>query len=191
VLVHGAGGGLGQAVCHVAAALGARVVAVVSTDDKARAARGAGAQVVVRTHAADDPDELDWPARVRAEVAAVDVVVDPVGGRTEESIRLLAPLGRLVVVGFTSGDVAAVRTHRLLHRNVSVVGAAWREYVESDPAHGAHMAAQLDVLLDAGRLRPTIGRAYDWVDAVSAVEDLAAGRILGRVVIRGPDTSAS
>jgi NADPH2:quinone reductase len=188
VLVHGAGGGLGQAVCHVAAALGARVVAVVSTGEKAGAAGSAGAQVVVRTHAPDDPDGSDWPARVRAEVGAVDVVVDPVGGRLEESIRLLSPLGRLVVVGFTSGDVARVRTHRLLHRNVSLMGAAWREYVESDPAHGAQIAARLDALLDSGRLRPTIGRAYDWEDAVSAVEDLAGGRVLGRVVIRGPGT---
>jgi NADPH2:quinone reductase len=190
VLVHGAGGGLGQAVCSVAAALGARVAAVVSTDAKARAARSAGADVVVLTHdpgGSGDVGSATWPAQVRAEVGDVDVVVDPVGGRrVEDSIRLLAPLGRLVIVGFTSGDVASVRIHRLQLGNVDVIGAAWREYVEGHPAHGAQIARQLDALLDTGRLRPSIGRAYDWEDAVSAVDDLDAGRVLGRVVISRP-----
>jgi len=168
----------------VAAALGARVAAVVSTEEKASAARRAGAGVVVLT---GGPGGTDWPARVRAQVGAVDLVVDPVGGpRVHESLRLLAPLGRLVVVGFTSGEIAGVGAGHLLLRNVSLVGAAWREHVSSDPAYAAEVARRLDELIDAGRMRPSVGRAYDWDDAVTAVADLAEGRILGRAVIRAP-----
>jgi NADPH2:quinone reductase len=182
VLVHGAGGGLGQAVCGVATALGARVVGVVSSAAKARAATAAGAAATVVTS-----EHENWPDAVRRSVRSVDLVVDPVGGaRVDESIRLLSPLGRLVVVGFASGEIASVRINRLLLRNVTVLGAAWREYVESHPDHGQQIARGLDGLVEAGRLQPSVGRVYDWKDAGAAFEGLVSGQALGRTVIRMP-----
>ena len=120
VLVHGAAGGVGTAAVQLSRAWGARVVAVVSSDDKAQVARSAGAHEVVAADGFRD---------AVAELTAghgVDVVVDPVGGdRFTDSLRSLAPGGRLLVVGFTAGSIPEVRVNRLLLGNISVVGVGW------------------------------------------------------------------
>src|SRR4051794_9654439 len=116
VLVHGAAGGVGTATLQVAKGLGARTIAVVSSDDKERVAREAGADEVVRS---DGP----WKDAVKA-LGGADVIVDPVGGdRFTDSLRSLREEGRLVVVGFTGGSIPEVRVNRLLLNNVDVVGA--------------------------------------------------------------------
>src|ERR687886_2368332 len=112
VLVHGAAGGVGTAALQVAKGLGARTIAVVSTEEKERVARDAGADEVVRSDGA-------WKDQAR-EVSGggVDVVLDPVGGdRFTDSLRSLGEGGRLVVVGFTAGAIPEVRVNRLLLNN--------------------------------------------------------------------------
>ena len=121
MLVHGAAGGVGTAALQVAKGLGARTIAVVSTDAKERVAREAGADEVVR---ADGP----WKDAVK-ELGGADVVLDPVGGdRFTDSLRCLSEDGRAIVVGFTAGSIPEVRVNRLLLNNVSVVGAGWGAY---------------------------------------------------------------
>jgi len=113
VLVHGAAGGIGTASIQVAKAFGAgRVVAVVSTEAKGEIARQAGA------------DEVVFADGFRDDVGrSIDVVVDPVGGdRFTDSLRVLREEGRLLVIGFTAGDIPVVKVNRLLLNNVSVVG---------------------------------------------------------------------
>src|SRR5689334_17642001 len=106
VLVQGAAGGVGTASLQVAKGLGARTIAVVSTDDKERVAREAGADEVVRS---DGP----WKDQVKA-LGGADVVIDPVGGdRFLDSLRSLREEGRLVVVGFTGGSIPEVKVNRL------------------------------------------------------------------------------
>src|SRR5439155_8836656 len=107
VLVQGGAGGVGTASIQVAKGLGARTIAVVSSDDKERVAREAGADEVVRSDGA-------WKDEVK-ELGGADVVIDPVGGdRFLDSIRSLREEGRLVVVGFTGGSIPEVKVNRLL-----------------------------------------------------------------------------
>src|SRR3954469_5506777 len=116
VLVHGAAGGVGTATLQVAKGLGARTIAVVSSDDKERVAREAGADEVVRS---DGP----WKDAVK-ELGGADVLSHPVGGDLFlDSLRSLREAGRLVVVGFTGGSIPEVKVNRLLLNNVEVVGA--------------------------------------------------------------------
>jgi len=181
VLVHGAGGGLGVAVIQVAKALGARVVGVAGEGAKADMAAAAGAEVVVA------PGE-GWPDAVRdATGGGVDVVVDPVGAdRFDDSIRLLRPEGRLLVVGFAGGDIPSVKVNRLLLRNVSVMGAAWREFLNTEPGFVAEAAAALDDLVSSGRLTPLVGATYPLEDGAQALRDLAERRAVGKLVITVP-----
>ena len=109
VLVHGAAGGVGTATLQIAKGLGARTIAVVSSDEKERVARDAGADEVVRS---DGP----WKDQAK-EISGggVDIVIDPVGGdRFTDSLRSLREGGRVVVVGFTGGSIPEVRVNRLL-----------------------------------------------------------------------------
>jgi NADPH2:quinone reductase len=178
VLVQGAGGGLGVATIQVARALGARVVAVAANPAKAAMAEAAGADVVI------DAGE-GWADKVReASDGGVDIVVDPVGGdRFDDSLRLLRPDGRLVVVGFAGGAIPQVKTNRLLLRNVGVLGAAWREYILNEPAFVAEAATGLGALIDDGRLTPLIGATYPLEDGSQALRDLADRRAVGKLVI--------
>jgi NADPH2:quinone reductase len=124
VLVHGAAGGVGTASIQVAKGLGCRVLAVVSSDEKARVAQEAGADEVLRS---DGP----WKDEAKeASGGGVDVVLDPVGGdRFTDSLRSLGEGGRVVVVGFTGGSIPEERVNRLLLNNSEVIGAGWGAYV--------------------------------------------------------------
>src|SRR5205807_8179054 len=135
VLVQGAAGGVGTASLQVAKGLGARTIGVVSSDDKERVAREAGADEVVR---ADGP----WKDDVK-ELGGADVVIDPVGGdRFTDSLRSLREGGRLVVVGFTGGSIPEVKVNRLLLNNVEVVGAGWGAYVMAKPEVNRQIGAE-------------------------------------------------
>jgi NADPH2:quinone reductase len=180
VLVHGAAGGVGTATIQVAKGAGARVVAAVSDDAKATVADEAGADEIVRTDA-------DWVAEVRdlTDGRGADVIADPVGGdRFDQSLRCLAPEGRLVVIGFASGRIPEVAVNRLLVRNVEVVGAAWGAFLGVDPAITATIAADLDRLVGEGVVRPVVGATYPLEDGAQALRDLEARRATGKLVIR-------
>src|SRR5215203_2908169 len=142
VLVHGAAGGVGSATIQVAKGLGARTIAVVSSDEKERVAREAGADEVVRS---DGP----WKEQVQEITdGGVDVVIDPVGGdRFVDSLRALREEGRVVVVGFTEGSIPEVKVNRLLLRNTEVVGAGWGAYVTPKPQAIREIAEEIDRLI--------------------------------------------
>src|SRR5205823_7494850 len=129
VLVHGAAGGVGTAALQVAKGLGARTIAVVSTDEKERVASEAGADEVLR---ADGP----WKDQAKElSDGGVGMVFDPVGGdRFTDSLRSLGEGGRVIVVGFTGGSIPEVKVNRLLLGNTEVVGAGWGAFVMSKPA---------------------------------------------------------
>src|SRR5215208_295563 len=149
VLVHGAAGGVGTATLQVAKGLGARTIAVVSSDDKERVAREAGADDVVRSDGAwkDEAKELSG--------GGVDIVIDPVGGdRFTDSLRSLRERGRVVVVGFTGGSIPEVRVNRLLLNNTEVIGAGWGAYAMPKPDVNRQIGAEIDKLVDDGFVRP-------------------------------------
>jgi NADPH2:quinone reductase len=176
VLVHGAAGGIGTATLQVAKGLGARTIAVVSSEPKARVARQAGADHVLRS---DGP----WKDECR-DLGRVDIVIDPVGGdRFIDSLRSLRPYGRVVVVGFTGGTIPEVRVNRLLLTNTEVIGAGWGEAAGDEPDYLAATAAALDELIAAGAVRPIIGANFPLERAAEALALIEGRGAIGKVVL--------
>ena len=178
VLVQGAAGGVGTATIQVAKGLGARTIAVVSTDDKERVAREAGADEVVR---ADGP----WKDQVK-EISGggVDVVIDPVGGdRFTDNLRSLREGGRVVVVGFTGGSIPEVRVNRLLLNNTEVVGAGWGAGVMSKPDAVREIGAAVADLIAKGFVRPLVGARFPLERAADALKLIDGRGATGKVVL--------
>ena len=178
VLVHGAAGGVGTASLQVAKGLGARTIAVVSSDEKAEVAREAGADEVVRS---DGP----WKDEARElSGGGVDVVLDPVGGdRFTDSLRSLAEGGRLVVVGFTGGSIPEVKVNRLLLKNTEVVGAGWGAYVMAKPEVNREIGAEIERLVDAGFVRPLVGARFGLDQVADALKLIDSRGATGKVVL--------
>jgi NADPH2:quinone reductase len=176
VLVHGAAGGVGTATIQVAKGLGAKVFAVVSSDEKERVAREAGADEVFRS---DGP----WKDQVK-EAGGADMVIDPVGGdRFTDSLRSLNEEGRLVVVGFTGGSIPEVKVNRLLLGNTSVIGAGWGAYVMPKPEVNRQIGAHIDELIQSGHVRPIVGERFPLERASDALELIDGRGALGKVVL--------
>ena len=179
VLVHGAAGGVGTAAIQVAKACGAKVIAVVSTDDKDRIAREAGADEVVRSDGAwkDEAKELSG--------GGVNVVFDPVGGdRFLDSVRSLTDEGRVVVIGFTEGSIPEIAVNRLLLRNVSVVGAGWGAFALPRPDYAREVQDDLDRMTREGHVKPIIGKSYAFDEVPQALKDIDERRALGKLVLQ-------
>ncbi len=176
VLVHGAAGGVGTASLQIARGLGARTIAVVSSDEKERVAREAGAEEVVRS---DGP----WKDQVK-ELGGADVVLDPVGGdRFTDSLRSLREEGRLVVVGFTGGSIPEVRVNRLLLNNLDVVGAGWGAFVLAKPEVNRQIGEAVARLAAEGAVRPIVGARFPLAQAGQALELLEGRGALGKIVL--------
>jgi NADPH:quinone reductase len=178
VLVHGAAGGVGTAALQVARGLGARTIAVVSSDEKEQVAHEAGADEVVRSDGAwkDQAKELSG--------GGVDVVLDPVGGdRFLDSLRSLGEGGRLVVVGFTGGSIPEVKVNRLLLNNTEVVGAGWGAYVVGKPGLNREIGAAVNRLVEEGFVRPVVGARLPLERASEALKLIDERRATGKVVL--------
>jgi NADPH2:quinone reductase len=181
LLVHGAGGGVGTAAIQVGKATGARVVGVVSSDEKERVAREAGADEVIRTDGWQEAAKELSPN-------GYDVVYDPVGGeRFKDSIRLLATEGRIVVVGFTEGEIPEIAVNRLLYRCASVVGAAWGHYALTRPDYLREVGDDLARMTREGFVKPIVGKTYGFDEVPEALRDLAERRAIGKLVLQVKD----
>jgi len=183
VLVHGAAGGIGTSALRLAPVLGAsRTIAVVSTEDKAEIARAAGATDLVLTEGFKDA------AKELTSGRGVDVVVDPVGGdRFTDSLRSLAPAGRLLVIGFTGGEIPTVKVNRLLLNNIDVVGVGWGAWAGTHPGALAEQWAELERLLTSGQLSPPEPVIYPLEEAAAAIASLENRTAKGKVVLRVRD----
>ena len=180
VLVHGAAGGIGTSTLRIAPALGAtRVIAVVSTEEKKDVARAAGAtDVVLADGFKDAVAELTGGK-------GVDIVMDPVGGdRFTDSLRSLAPAGRLLVVGFTGGEIPTVKVNRLLLNNIDVVGVGWGAWTLTHPDSLAQQWNGLAALLKSGKLAVPQPDVYPLDRAAEAVAALENRTARGKVVVR-------
>ncbi len=178
VLVHGAAGGVGTAALQVARGLGARTIAVVSSEEKEQVAREAGADEVVR---ADGP----WKDEAKElSGGGVDVVLDPVGGeRFLDSLRALGEGGRVVVVGFTGGSIPEVKVNRLLLNNTEVVGAGWGAYVMGKPDLNRQIGAAIDALIAKGAVAPVVGERFPLERAAEALKLIDGRGATGKVVL--------
>jgi NADPH2:quinone reductase len=183
VLVHGAAGGIGTSTLRLAPALGAgRVIAVVSTQEKAQVAMAAGATDVVLADGFKDSVADLTGGR------GVDIVMDPVGGdRFTDSLRSLAPAGRLLVVGFTGGEIPTVKVNRLLLNNIDVVGVGWGAWTMTHPGSLTEQWEGLAELLTSGRLAAPQPEVYPLEQAAAAVSALENRTAKGKVVVRVRD----
>jgi NADPH2:quinone reductase len=183
VLVHGAGGGIGTSTLRIAPLLGAaRTIAVVSTEEKGETATAAGATDVVLAEGFRDKVKELTGGR------GVDVVVDPVGGdRFTDSLRSLAPAGRVLVIGFTGGEIPTVKVNRLLLNNVDVVGVGWGAWALTHPGVLGEQWAGLEKLLASGRLSAPQPVVYALEDAAAAIASLENRTAKGKVVLRVRD----
>jgi NADPH2:quinone reductase len=180
VLVHGAAGGIGTSTLRIAPVLGAsRTIAVVSTKEKRDIATAAGATDVVLADGFKDAVKSLTDGR------GVDIVMDPVGGdRFTDSLRSLTPGGRLLVVGFTGGEIPTVKVNRLLLNNIDVVGVGWGAWTMSHPGALTEQWAALEELLASGRLPAPEPQVYSFEEAGSAVASLENRTARGKVVVR-------
>jgi len=178
VLVHGAAGGVGTAALQVAKAVGARTIAIVSSDEKQRVAEQAGADQVLRSQG-------PWKDEAKAlSNGGVDVVLDPVGGdRFTDSLRSLRENGRVVVVGFTGGSIPEVKVNRLLLGNTEVVGAGWGAYVMSKPDLNREIGAAVNRMVDEGFIRPVVGGRFPLERAGEALKTIDERRATGKIVL--------
>ena len=178
VLVHGAAGGVGTAALQIARGLGARTIGVVSSDEKERVAREAGADEVVHS---DGP----WKDQAKQiSGGGVDVVVDPVGGdRFTASLRSLREGGRVIVIGFTGGSIPEVRVNRLLLNNTEVIGAGWGAYVLGKPGLNREIGEAVDRLITAGFVRPLVGARFPLDQAAEALELIDGRGATGKIVL--------
>lgn len=176
VLVQGAAGGIGTSAIQVAKAFGAgRVIAVTSTPEKGAVAIDAGADEFVLVDGFKDA--------VKAQ-GGVDIVVDPVGGdRFTDSLRCLKEDGRLLVIGFTAGEIPTVQVNRLLLNNVSVVGVGWGAYAMGKPGYLQQQWTEVLPHIESGALTPPIGATFPLEQATQALLELDERRATGKVLL--------
>lgn len=178
VLVLAAAGGVGLAAVEIAAHLGARVIAAAGGEEKCALARDHGA------HEAVDYRQPGWSDRVKALAGAdgIGVIVDPVGGAAgKDALRTLGWEGRLLIVGFTSGEIPQIPANRLLLKRASAIGVYWNH--DRDAAMLARVSGKLAAMARDGVIRPHIGRSFAFEDLPQALQALAGRHTTGKVVL--------
>jgi NADPH:quinone reductase-like Zn-dependent oxidoreductase len=187
LLVLGAAGGVGLAAVELGKAFGARVVAAVSSEEKAAAAREAGADAaVVYPSGPFDRDGQKALAGLFKEAvgpAGADVIYDPVGGDyAEPALRSIAWEGRYLVVGFPAG-IPKLPLNLTLLKSCDVCGVFWGAFAMRDPAANAAHVATLFRLWDEGRIAPRISATYPLEGAGEAIAALGARSVIGKLVV--------
>ena len=180
VLVLGAAGGIGIAAIEIAKALGARVIACASSDDKLAACREHGADETIN-YATDDLRE-----RIKALTGnrGVDVIVDPVGGPySEPALRSIAWRGRLLVVGFTAGEIPKIPLNLPLLKGCSIVGVFWGDFLRREPEAFAASVAQLGRWYADGKLKPHVSATFPLERAVAAFNLVSGRKAIGKVLL--------
>jgi len=184
VLVTGASGGVGLAGVEIAKALGATVIAGVTSPEKGELCRRHGADHVIDLSAPDLRDSLREQVHAAVGRRGVDVVLENVGGEVfDGALRALAWCGRLVVVGFASMRLPEVKANYLLVKNIAVVGLQWSDYRERDPAGVQRVQDELYALYAAGKLRPHVSERYPLERFADALARFGARGVLGKMIL--------
>ncbi|MBC7779041.1 MAG: NADPH:quinone oxidoreductase family protein [Proteobacteria bacterium] len=188
VLVNGAAGGVGLAAVQLGKALGATVVASVSTVEKARIASANGADHVVMTDRPDLRESLRTQVFDALGRRGIDLVIDPVGGNVfDASLRTLAWCGRVVVVGFAEGRVPEIKAGLILVKNISIIGLQVSDYRDREPEKVRRAQMHLFELYEAGKLAPQVMASYPLGDYLPALRAVRDRKVLGKVVLRVRD----
>ncbi|WP_343732447.1 NADPH:quinone oxidoreductase family protein [Duganella sp.] len=180
MLILGAAGGVGLAAVEIGKALGARIIACASTDEKLEVCRQHGADVLINY------SQADWREQVKTATGGkgADVIYDPVGGDyAEPAFRATAWGGRYLVVGFANGEIPKLPLNLALLKGASLVGVFWGEHTKRDPKGNMANMRQLLQWLHEGKIKPRISGRYKLEDAAQALNDMAARKVTGKVVV--------
>ena len=184
VLVLGATGGVGLASVQLAKAMGAKVLAGVSSKDKEDIVRAAGADAVIDLSAPDLHESL------RAQVYAVtgdrgaDIILDPLGGDIfDAALRALAWRGRLVVIGFAAGRIPVIKANYLLLKNIEVTGIQISDYRRRRPEQMAECFREIFSFYEQGKLKPAPTKVYPIEQFLTALSDVRDRKVRGRIVV--------
>ncbi|HUI97351.1 MAG TPA: NADPH:quinone oxidoreductase family protein [Xanthobacteraceae bacterium] len=184
VLVLGATGGVGLAAVQLAKAMGAKVLAGVSSWDKADIVREAGADVVIDLSPPDLRDSLREQVYEVTNSRGADIVLDPLGADIfDAAIRAVAWRGRLVVIGFAAGRIPNIRANYLLLKNIEVSGLQISDYRRRMPGQMAACFAEIFALYDAGKIRPAPTIVVPIEEFATALADIRDRSARGRIVL--------
>jgi NADPH:quinone reductase len=180
VLVLGAAGGVGTAAIQVAKALGARVIAAASSDEKCELCRTIGADATINYSREPLRDAINAATGGRGP----DVIYDPVGGDlAEPALRSIAWRGRYLVIGFASGTIPALPLNLPLLKGSSIVGVFWGSFARHEPKAGAALLAELARWYAEGKIKPVIDRQLPMAELKAAYEYMGSRSVKGKVVM--------
>lgn len=180
LLVHAGAGGTGTAAIQIGRALGARVIATAGSDEKLDVCFRSGAEAAIDYRKADFVQRILEITQGRG----VDVVFDPVGGNVfEQSTRCIAFEGRIVVIGFASGNVPSIAVNRILLKNIDIIGLFWGNYRQFDPQRIETTQTDLYRLYDAGKIKPVIYREFGFNNLPQALSALSERHSYGKVIV--------
>ena len=180
LLVLGASGGVGLAAVEIGKAMGARVIAAASSAEKLAVAKAAGADELIDYSQASLREEIKRLTGGQG----VDVIYDPVGGELfEQAVRGLAWNGRLLVVGFASGNIPQLAANLVLLKGAAVLGVFWGAFAQRQPEDNAANFRQLFAWHAEGKLKPLVSQTYPLGEAGAAIEKLGQRQAVGKLVV--------
>ena len=180
LLVTGAGGGVGTTAIEIGKAMGARVIAAASTDEKLEIAKNLGADEVINY----SDGELKEKVKALTDGLGADVIYDPIGGDIfMKCMRCINWKGRVLVIGFASGPIPEVPTNLALLKGCSIVGVFWGRFTGAEPEENSQNFDELFALHAEGKLKPQITKSYSLDDAAEAISSLENRKATGKVVI--------
>ncbi|MNZ35499.1 Phthiocerol synthesis polyketide synthase type I PpsC [compost metagenome] len=181
LLVLGASGGVGLAAVEIGKAMGARVIAAASSEAKLEVARAAGADVLINYSEGSLKDKLKEATGGKG----VDVIYDPVGGPLfEEAFRSIAWNGRMLVIGFASGNIPSLPVNLALLKGASLVGVFWGAFAQQQPQDNVANFQQLFRWYAEGKLKPLISQTWPLEKAGEAINHLGQRKAVGKVVVK-------
>ncbi len=184
VLVTGASGGVGLAGVQIAKALGATVIAGVTSAEKGALCKRHGADHVIDLSVANLRDSVRDQVYAAVGRRGVDIVLENVGGDVfDGALRALAWCGRLVVIGFAAGRIPEAKANYLLVKNIAVIGLQWADYRERDPEWVQRVQTELYALYEAGKLKPHISVRYPLEQFADALDRFAERGVLGKMIL--------
>lgn len=184
VLINGAAGGVGIATIQVAKALGATVIASVSSAEKAGLAMKNGADHVVRTDVPGLRDAFRDQVYKAVGKRGVDIIVDPVGGDVfDASLRVIAWCGRIIIVGFAEGRIPEIKAGHLLVKNIAVIGLQYSSYRERQPEKVQEVQRELFAWYEAGRIKPHVMAQFAMKDYRQALHTVRNRQVVGKIVL--------
>ena len=180
ILVTGAGGGVGTTAIEIGKAMGARVIAAASTDEKLEIAKNLGADEVINY----SDGELKEKVKALTDGLGADVIYDPIGGDIfMQCMRCINWKGRVLVIGFASGPIPEVPTNLALLKGCSIVGVFWGRFTGAEPEANSQNFDELFALHAEGNITPQITKSYSLDDAAEAISSLENRKATGKVVI--------